>query len=328
MRVGIVGAGTMGAVHAVAWRSTEAWLVGCLSAQQSQSDQLAAHYGIRSYRAFTDLLEDVDIVDICTPTATHRSMVLEAAHAGKHVLCEKPIALWQEDAEAMVQACDGAGVRFFVCMVVRFFPQYRLAKDLVSEGKIGNLTVLRLKRVSYPPQKKGDNWYIDETRSGGMIVDLMIHDFDFARWLGGDVERVFARRSRSDQGTAEYAQAILRFKSGAIGLIEGGWAYPSGIFRTGFDISGSDGLIEWSSDQPDPICVFRPFGMHDPDAVGLPISGLTDDPYTCQIRHAYDAIRSGKSFDVTAQDALQSLRIALAARKSLDTNQPVRCAWE
>ena len=185
-------------------------------------------------------------------------MVLEAAHVGKHVLCEKPVALRQEDAEAMIQACDGAGVRFFVCMVVRFFPQYRLAKDLVNKGRIGNLAVLRLKRVSYSPRKKVENWYIDETRSGGMIVDLMIHDFDFARWLGGDVERVFARRNRSDQGAAEYAQAI----------------------------------------------------------------GIAQDPYTIEICHAYDAIRTGKPFDVTAEDALQSLRIALAARESINTNQP------
>ena len=322
MRVGIVGAGTMGAAHAAAWRSTKARLIGCSSAHQSQSDQLAWLHGIRSYRAFTDLLQEVDIVDICTPTATHRSMVLEAAHAGKHVLCEKPVALRQEDAETMVRACEGAGVRFFVCMVVRFFPQYRLAKDLVSEGKIGNLTVLRLKRVSYPPRKKVENWYIDETRSGGMIVDLMIHDFDFARWVGGDVERVFARRSQSDQGPAEYAQAILRFKSGAIGLIEGGWAYPPGVFRTGFDLSGSDGLIEWNSDQPGPVDVLRAPGAANAAAVGLPVSGIAEDPYTIEICHAYDAIRTGKSFDVTAEDALQSLRIALAARESINTNQP------
>ena len=211
MRVGIVGAGIMGAVHAAAWRSTEARLIGCMSAQTTQSDYLAARYEIRSYSCFADLLDDVDIVDICTPTAMHKSMVLEAAHEGKHVLCEKPVALHREDAEIMIQACNKAGVRFFVGMVVRFFPQYRLARDLVTWGTIGELAVVRLKRVSYLPQKDVDNWYIDETRSGGMIVDLMIHDFDFARWLAGDVQRVFARRSRGGQGSAQYSQAILRF---------------------------------------------------------------------------------------------------------------------
>jgi myo-inositol 2-dehydrogenase / D-chiro-inositol 1-dehydrogenase len=239
------------------------------------------------------------------------------------VLCEKPVALRQEDAKEMIEVCAKAGVRFFVGMVVRFFPQYRLARDLVNEGRIGNVTVLRLKRISYPPQKSVDNWYIDEACSGGMIIDLMIHDFDFARWLAGDVQRVFARRSRGDEGVAEYSQTILRFQSGAIGLIEGGWAYPPGMFRTGFDLSGTEGLIEWSSDQPDPICIFRPPEFDLPDAVGLPNTGLTDDPYALEIRHAYDAIRTGKPFDVTAEDALQSLRIALAARESTETNLPV-----
>jgi myo-inositol 2-dehydrogenase/D-chiro-inositol 1-dehydrogenase len=323
MRVGIVGAGTMGAVHAAAWRSIGARLIGCLSAQKSQGDRLAARYEIQNFSTYHDLLDDVDIIDVCTPTAMHKSMVLEAAHAGKHVLCEKPVALRLEDAEDMIQACNRAGVRFFVGMVVRFFPQYRLARDLVKEGRIGNLVVLRLKRVCYPPQRSVDNWYIDEARSGGMIVDLMIHDFDFVCWLAGDVQRIFARRNQSDHGPAQYSQTILRFKSGAISLIEGGWAYPPGIFRTGFDLSGTDGLIEWSSDQSDPICIFRPSTFDDPRAVGLPNSGLTDDPYTLEIRHAYDAIETGKPFDVTAEEALQSLRIALAARESLGTNQPV-----
>jgi myo-inositol 2-dehydrogenase/D-chiro-inositol 1-dehydrogenase len=323
MRVGIVGAGMMGAVHAAAWRSTEARLIGCVSAQTAQSNHLAARYEIRSYSCFAELVEDVDIVDICTPTAMHKSMVLEAAHEGKQVLCEKPVALRQEDAEIMIQACNKAGVRFFVGMVVRFFPQYRLARDLVTGGTIGELAVVRLKRVSYLPQKSVDNWYIDETRSGGMIVDLMIHDFDFARWLVGDVQRVFARRGQSRQGSAQYSQTILRFNSGVIGLIEGGWAYPPGVFRTGFDLSGSDGLIEWSSDQPNPIRVFRAPAPDEPLNVGLPVSGLSDDPYTLEIRHAFDAIRSEKPFDVTAEDALQSLRIALAARESLATNHAV-----
>src|SRR6516225_7279947 len=145
MRVGIVGAGTMGAAHAAAWRSTKARLIGCSSAHQSQSDQLAWLHGIRSYRAFTDLLQEVDIVDICTPTATHRSMVLEAAHAGKHVLCEKPVALREEDAQAMIQACDEAGVRFFVCMVVCIFPQYRLA---TAEDALQSLRIALAARAS------------------------------------------------------------------------------------------------------------------------------------------------------------------------------------
>jgi predicted dehydrogenase len=323
MRVGIAGTGTMGEVHAAAWRRTDAELIGCTSAHSDQAAALADRYKMRGSADYAELLNDVEIVDICTPTPLHKPMVLEAAKAGKHVICEKPIALTPEDARSMIMACNEAGVRFFVGMVVRFFPQYRLAKELVANGRIGKLGVLRLKRVAYVPQKPAENWYFDATRSGGMVVDLMIHDFDYARWLADEVERVYARRTRSTEGPAQYVQATLRFRNGAIALVEGGWAYPPGIFRTGLDLSGTDGLIEWNSDQPSPVLTFFPPKPSETDSVGLPVSGLAEDPYTAEIRHAYVAIQAGTDFEVTAEDALEALRISLAVEESLSTGKPV-----
>ncbi len=323
MRVGIAGTGTMGEVHAAAWRSTGAELIGCTSGNSVQAEAVAKRYQMRVFSDYAELLDAVEIVDICTPTPLHKPMVLEAARAGKHVICEKPIALTPEDARTMILACNEAGVRFFVGMVVRFFPQYRLAKELVANGQIGKLAVLRLKRVAYVPQKPAENWYFDATLSGGMVVDLMIHDFDYARWLADEVERVYARRSRSAKGPAEYVQAIIRFRNGAIGLVEGGWAYPPGTFRTGLDLSGTDGLIEWNSDQPSPVLTFFPPKPKDTDSVGLPVSGLAEDPYTLEIRHAYHAIVGGTDFEVTAEDALEALRISLAVKESLSTGKPV-----
>jgi myo-inositol 2-dehydrogenase/D-chiro-inositol 1-dehydrogenase len=323
MRVGIAGTGTMGEVHAAAWRKTGAELAGCTSVRQAQSEDLAQRYGMIAYPDFRELISDVDIVDICTPTHLHRPMVIEAAAAKKHVLCEKPVALTVQDAEAMIDACAVAGVRFFVGMVVRFFPQYRRAKELVAQGKIGQLGVLRLKRVAYLPVKPLENWYIDETRSGGMVLDLMIHDFDYARWLEGEVDRFFARRSQAVSGPAQYIQAILRFTSGAIALIEGGWAYPTGVFRTGLDVSGTGGLIEWNSDQPLPVQTHFPPSETLAKSVGLPVAELSEDPYTSEICHAYEAIRNDAQFEVTANDAMEALRIALAARDSLSTGKAV-----
>lgn len=314
----------MGEVHAAAWRTSGAELAGCASANRAQSEAMAERYKMTAYADYADLVNDVDIVDICTPTPLHKPMVLAAAKSGKHVICEKPVAMTLEDARAMVDACDAAGVRFFVGMVVRFFPQYRLVKELVAQGRIGRLGVLRLRRVAYVPHKSGDNWYLDETRSGGMVVDLMIHDFDYARWLAGEVERVYARRSQSTEGAAQYVQAIIRFRSGAIALVEGGWAYPPGVFRTGLDVSGTDGLIEWSSDQPAPVQTFLPAARNEADSVGLPVAGLLEDPFTAEIRHAYEAIRTEGRFEVTAADAVEALRIALAVRESLISGKPVR----
>jgi myo-inositol 2-dehydrogenase/D-chiro-inositol 1-dehydrogenase len=323
MRVGIVGAGTMGEVHAAAWRNVGAELAGCTSIRRAQSEDLAQRYGMIPYADCQELINDVDIVDICTPTEQHKPMVFEAAAAKKHVFCEKPIALTVQDAQAMIDACAAAGVRFFIGMVVRFFPQYRLAKGLVAQGSIGQLSVLRLKRMAYLPIKPVDNWYTDETRSGGMVLDLMIHDFDYARWLAGEVDRVFARRGQAVSSPAQYIQTIIRFKSGALALVEGGWAYPQGVFRTALDVSGTDGLIEWNSDQPLPVQTYLPPTEGLAKSVGLPVAELSEDPYTSEIRHAYEAIRTNAHFEVTADDALQALRIALAARDSLSTGRVV-----
>jgi predicted dehydrogenase len=323
MRVGIAGTGTMGEVHAAAWRNTDAELIGCTSAHSDQAEALASRYKMGAFTDYAELLNEVEIVDVCTPTPLHKPMVLQAAKAGKHVICEKPVALTPEDARTMILACKAAGVRFFVGMVVRFFPQYRLAKELVAKGQIGNLGVIRLKRVTYVPQKSPDNWYFDPALSGGMVVDLMIHDFDYSRWLAGEVDRVYARRNRSVEGPAQYVQAILRFRSGAIALVEGGWAYPPGVFRTALDLSGTGGLIEWNSDQPAPVLSFFPPKLSDTTSVGLPVSGLDEDPYTAEIWHAYQAIQAGTDFEVTAEDALEALRISRAVDKSLSTGKPV-----
>ncbi len=322
MRIGIAGTGTMADVHASAWNTIGAELTGCTSSNPTQAEAFSQRHKVRNFGDYAELLDTVDIVDICTPTATHKPMVLAAAKGGKHVICEKPIALTVEDAQAMIAACRG--VRFFVGMVVRFFPQYRSAKQLVAAGRIGKPGVLRLKRVSYVPQKPPEDWYFNEAISGGMVVDLMIHDFDYVRWVGGEVDRAYALKTAAADSPAQYIQTILRLKTGTIALIEGGWAYPPGVFRTGLDLSGSEGSIEWNSDQPSPLTTFIPPKPGETATVGLPTSGLIDDPYTAELRHAYQCIQSGAPFEVTAEDALEALRISLAVQQSLDTGKPVR----
>jgi len=310
----------MAGVHAAAWQTIGAELAGCSSLNPTQAQTFGRRLKIRTFANYDELINNVDIVDICTPTASHKPLVLAAAKAGKHVICEKPIALTVEDGQAMIDACQG--VRFFIGLVLRFFSHYRSAKQLVAAGRIGKPGVLRLKRVSYAPQNP-EAWYFNDALSGGMVVDLMIHDFDYVRWLAGEVERVFALKTQADSGAAQYVQAILRLKNGAIALIEGGWAYPPGVFRTGFDLSGTDGLIEWSSDQPSPLIPFFPPKLEETASVGLPTSGLADDPFAAELRHAYQRIQSGAPFEVTAEDALEALRISLAVKESLETGKPV-----
>lgn len=325
MRVGIVGAGSMGRVHAAGWRATDAELVGIMSDPFASAESLAAAHGVRAFEDLDELIAEVDVVDLCVPTDLHHGMTLRAAAAGRHVLCEKPIALSLADARAMIDACERAGVRLFVAQVLRFFPQYRAAAEAVRAGHLGELGVLRFRRVAYPPHQGRPSWFFDEDRSGGMLCDLMVHDFDFARAIAGPVTRVYARslRGRAPEPRRDYALVTLRFASGAMALIEGGWAYPPGVFRTGFDLAGRDGLIEWESDGSETIRRYLlPTGAAAA-AVGLPLSVLAEDPYTTEIKHVYAALRDGTPFDVTPHDATEALRIALAARASLRSGRAV-----
>ncbi len=326
MRVGIVGAGSMGRVHAAGWKAAGAELIGVTSQFGETARELARVHDARAFDDLDTLLAEVDVVDLCVPSDLHHAMTLRAAQAGTHVICEKPIALSLADGEAMIEACERHGVRLFIAHVVRFFPQYRLAAQAAQAGQLGELGVMRLRRVSYPPRQGAASWFADEARSGGVVLDLMVHDFDYACWLGGRVERVFAKSVKMAHPDApgDYVQATLRFEGGAMALVEGGWAYPPGTFRTGFDLAGREGLIEWDSDASESIQrSLLPGEPGTAAAVGLPLSVLAEDPYTTQIKHVHAAIASGEPFAVSPRDALEALRVGLATRASLRSGRSV-----
>lgn len=327
LRVGIIGMGFMGLTHAQAWSQTPASLIGIVSSDRTQAEKAVAQYGGTLYNSLADLLPHVDVIDICTPTYLHREMVLQAAAAGKHIICEKPLALSVEDTQVMLDTCEKAGVMLLVAHVVRFFPEYALAKAIVDRGEIGRVGVVRLSRASFKPASKNpDSWFHDLSKSGGMMMDLMIHDFDYARWIAGDVETVFAKNiaSKFSNVPGDHAFAILRHTSGALSHVEGGWAYPPPMFRTALEVAGSEGLIEHPTGSSVPLGIhLRQIGSADVE-IAVPSSPLAEDPYTTQIRHFYDVLVGREDTPrVTATDGAEAVRIALAAIESARTGRPV-----
>ncbi len=123
MKVGIAGVGFMGTTHAAGWVATEAELVGFCAETSQEAANLAQDYGVPVYPDYAALLHDVDVIDICTPTHLHYEMVRQAAAAGKHIVCEKPLARTVAQAQEMIRLCRAAGVKLFVAHVVRFFPE-------------------------------------------------------------------------------------------------------------------------------------------------------------------------------------------------------------
>lgn len=325
MRVGIAGVGSMGSTHAAAWAELPVQIVGFVAGVPERAQTVAQQYGAKVFPDFASMVEEVDIVDICTPTHLHVPMILAAAARGKHIICEKPLALNLESALEALRACRKAGVNLFVAHVVRFFPEYALAKRIVDQGQIGRVATMRLLRGSYRPKKPTGNWFLDESKSGGILMDLMIHDMDYARWVAGEVESVFARKvSGVFQGSAvDYGLVILKHRDGTISHIAGAWAYPPPTFRTRFEISGDQGMIEFDSHTASPIesLIIR---LHSeaPD-VGLPSSPVSESPYTTEIKEFYAAIAEGSIPRVRAEDGVAAVQIAAAAVQSAQTGKVV-----
>nr|MBA3637269.1 Gfo/Idh/MocA family oxidoreductase [Rubrobacteraceae bacterium] len=195
MRVGLVGAGFMGGVHLNAYAGIpEVEVVGVADARIESAVAGAKLVGARPYASYEELVaaEDVEVVDVCLPTAFHRDLAVRAAGEGKHVILEKPIARTIEDAQEILEAFSGYGPRLFVGHVVRFFPEYVGIKEKIDAGNLGTVGVVRTSRRS-PFLLGWNDWYADWRVSGGVLLDLVIHDFDFLRWALGEVERVYAR---------------------------------------------------------------------------------------------------------------------------------------
>lgn len=324
-RVGIVGAGFMGSVHAKGWAACpDAELVAVASDPADPPRQFAEKVGAHPCASLEELLERVDVVDVCAPTDLHHDITIAAAGAGRAVICEKPLARTPDQGARMTEACRTAGVPLLVGHVVRFFPEYAAAKAAVDNGEIGEPAVVRLTRATFQPTRPAGNWFVDDERSGGLHLDLMVHDFDYARWVAGDVVTAYARgvhRTWPEAGV-DHVQAILTHQSGALSHIEGSWAYPPPTFRTRGEIAGERGVLEFDSDRTAPV---RPLLRASPEAgdVPLPRSPLAQPPHTTELKHFLAVLRDGAKPVVTAEDGLAALGIAAAVDESLASGRPV-----
>ena len=327
LRIGVVGGGFIARAHATAWRALAVRRLFVFDTHPGRAQETAVAGDGEVAPSLTELIEAVDVVDVCIPTDIHRVTVEAAAAAGREVICEKPMARTVDDATAMAAACQKAGVRLFAAHVLRYFPEYAAAQAAVATGRIGRPAVLRLRRESSRPVRPPDSWIFDEARSGGLMLDLMIHDFDYARWIAGEVDSVMARRVRDASGVeVDYAVAILRHASGALTHVTGAWSYPGPVFRTGFELAGDGGLIEYESVDHEPISRYLATGDGGAEPIGLPASPVDEDPFTAELGDFARAIVTGSPPRVSTEDGIAALRIGLAAIESSRSGRPVHVA--
>jgi UDP-N-acetylglucosamine 3-dehydrogenase len=321
MRIGVVGAGFIGAIHLSTYADMpEAEVVGVADMRPEIAAAGAAVVGARPYSSYEDLMaaEEVDVVDVCLPTAYHRDLALKAARDGKHLILEKPIARTLEDAETIIEAFSGTGGRLFVGHVLRFFPEYAKIKQMIDAGELGTVGVARTSRRS-PFLTGWNDWYADWRLSGGVFVDLVIHDFDFLRWSLGEVERVYARGLMGrEYNRLDYVLVTLRFEGGAIAHVEGHWGYP-GPFNQAIEVAGSRALVTTDSTEPSPVQLFG--GTTDPGESPDIVTGKS--PFQMELEHFIRCAATGEESIVDVTDAYEALRIGLAATESAMTGRPV-----
>ena len=319
LRVGIVGAGAIAPAHARGWRDLGAEVINY---SLSGAPELCAQYGLTVADSFDQLLDAVDIVDVCTPTLTHPELVIAAAQAGKDVVCEKPLALTTARARDMIEACRAAGVHLFPAHVVRFTDAYEATHDYVAGGAFGPVAVQRfLRSGGRPGPERG--WFADPAQSGGLIFDLMIHDIDIARWMAGDVVRVFARDSATidNPDAAVVAHVIMTHTSGAISQCTASWR-AGAEFETRFFISGPGGILSHELGGHVPFRLqAAPVDVGQPSYV--PDGGVAASPYTAELREFLAVLHGEAEPRLTADDGLAAIAIVEAAVESTRTGAAV-----
>jgi len=224
----------MGGMHA----SVYGLLPGCeLVGAYDHREERAAKFGQeRSCRLFESreaLIEAVDALDVCLPTDLHCEASVAGLGAGKHVFCEKPMALDLREADRMIAAAEASGKQLMIGHCIRFWPEYAYLKEAVDDGRLGRLVSLNLTRYGAFPSWSADNWLADESRAGGGALDMHIHDTDFALFLLGEPDAMSSRGSLDERGmshiftTMNYGPTVVH--------LEGGWNLPAGTpFKMAF----------------------------------------------------------------------------------------------
>ena len=329
--IGLIGAGRIAQVHAKAYTNVAgARLLAVADILPEAANRTANTFRLDAYYDYHDLLarDDIDGVIIAVPTPFHAQVAMDAARAGKHVFCQKPMAPTLQEADAIIEACKNAGVLLQVGFMLRSSPPIAQIKGLVEAGSLGNLVAMRVAAFGWMPN---NDWFYQVDKGGGLIVDTMIHFLDLWRWFGGDVRSVHAQggayvlEGAQRFHSTDNATISLQFASGAMGSVFGSWTTGYGDFF--FEVYGTKGsaFVDFLQHQTAVVFVkdtsgFSPLtpttGWNSQDA-------LWDITYAAEARQFVAAIEGKTPPIASGEDGRAALELALAAESSLQTGTVV-----
>ena len=331
VRIGIVGAGRIGNVHAqsITYHIPQAEVVCVTDVYEPAAKKLAETYGIPRYGSdFRMIIDDPDIdaVLVCSPTPTHADIAMAAMKAGKDVFCEKPVDLTIEKIQATAQVAKETGRKLQIGFNRRFDHNFKAIRDAVVAGKVGKQQIIKItSRDPEPPS-------IDYVKiSGGIFLDMTIHDFDMVRYLSGaEVEEVYAEGSVTvdpeigKAGDIDTAIITLKLDNGATAVIDNCRAACYGYDQRA-EVFGTKGCVAISNDS-DSNAVYS---CKDGVIAEKPMFFFLERymmAYANEVNQFVEAIVNDTPTPVNANDGLQPVLIGLAAKKSVEEHRPVKIA--
>ncbi len=326
IRVALVGAGFMGRMHGQVYGALEGVdLVHVVDKDAVRAASVAGPHGA-STSAALDGLPDVDVVDVCLPTDLHAEFAVRALGMGKHVVCEKPMAISLAEADRMKAAAEAAGKRLMVAHCIRFWPEYVELRRLVESGELGRLLSLSLTRYSPFPSWGSDNWLADERRAGGAALDLHVHDTDFATDLMGRSPDEATSLGNRDSRGVSHVSTLMKFGETVVHA-EGSWNLPAKTpFKMAFRATFEQGAA---------IMDGGPLTIYTDDEVRVPempkmaaenAGGNIGDlgGYYYELAYFYDALRKGEPLDrCTPESSRLSLATTLKEIEAVSLSQAV-----
>lgn len=329
LNVGLVGAGRIGKVHAatLAYRIPNAQLLAVADVNLAAARQLAAQFSVSTATDDTTLIFDdpqIDAILICSATSTHAPFIAQAAAAGKHIFCEKPIALDLMQIDHALAAVETAGVKLQVGFNRRFDANFARVRSAISSGEIGQPAMLHIvSRDPGPPPIE----YVKG--SGGMFLDMTIHDFDMARFLiGAEVEEVYVQAAVTVDpaigaaGDVDTAVIMLKFANGVIGTIDNcrraSYGYDQRV-----EVLGSKGAIATSNNYPNAATISDGVSVRRDLPLNFFMERYTES-FAAEIAAFVDAVLRDTPTPVSGQDGRAPVAIGLAAGKSQREGRPVK----
>jgi predicted dehydrogenase len=335
IHVGLIGCGRVAPRHAQSFAElADARLVAVADVIESRAQRFAKEHRAEAYADYRRLLErrDINAVSICTPSGMHAAMAIEAMQAGKHVIVEKPMAMNLRDADRMIATAEAMGLQLCVILQNRYNPPMQDLRRVVDEGKLGRLLLGNATVRWYRPQEYyEDGWHGTWAMDGGALMNQSIHHIDALQWLMGDVESVFAYTATlAHKMEAEDVGVVaLRFKSGALGTIEGSTVtYPENL-EGSVALFGERGSVKVGGTALNRKVIWKIEGELEHEREWL-TRDQVDPPSVYGTSHKHviadmlGAIRENRAPRTNGRDARKSVALVLAIYESARTGKPVQ----